>query len=81
MALTKAGIVSHLTNHLGFSKKQASETIETLLEFFRSTLASGEDFLDSGFGKFCVKTKNERRVKSPAIVKDMVTALRLSVSF
>lgn len=81
MALTKADIVSQLTNHLGFTKKQASDTNETLLEIIKSTLASGEDVLVSGFGKFCVKQKAERRGRNPATGGDMMLAPRRVVTF
>jgi len=81
MTLTKADIVSQLTNHLGFSKKQASETTETLLEIIKSTLVSGDDVLVSGFGKFCVKEKAERRGRNPATGGDMMLAPRKVVTF
>jgi len=80
-SLTKADIVSTLTNHLGFTKKQASDTTETLLEIIKSTLASGEDVLISRFGKFCVKQKDERRGRNPATGGDMMLAPRKVVSF
>jgi integration host factor subunit alpha len=81
MALTKADIVSQLTNYFGFTKKQASDTTETLLEIIKSTLASGEDVLVSGFGKFCVKQKAERRGRNPATGGDMLLAPRRVVTF
>jgi integration host factor subunit alpha len=81
MTLTKADIVFQLTNHLGFTKKQASDTTETLLEIIKSTLASGEDVLVSGFGKFCVKQKAERRGRNPATGGDMMLAPRRVVTF
>ncbi len=81
MALTKADIVSHLTNHLGFTKNQAAETVDTLLEIIKSTLESGEDVLISGFGKFCVKEKAERRGRDPATGNDMMLAPRKVVTF
>lgn len=81
MALTKADIVAQLTNHLGFTKKQASDTTETLLEIIKSTLASGKDVLVSGFGKFCVKQKAERRGRNPATGGDMMLAPRKVVTF
>jgi integration host factor subunit alpha len=59
MSLIKADIISELTNHLGFPRKKASDTVETLLEIIKSTLESGEDVLISGFGKFNVKEKAE----------------------
>lgn len=81
MALTKTDIVSQLTNHLGFSKKQAFEVTENLLEIIKSTLESGEDVLVSGFGKFCVKEKAERRGRNPATGGDMMLAPRKVVTF
>ena len=73
-ALTKVDIVSQVANHLGFSKKQASETVETLLGIIKHTLASGEDVLVSGFGKCCVKEKSERKGRNPATGGDMIGA-------
>ncbi|RZB37114.1 MAG: hypothetical protein SRB2_01618 [Desulfobacteraceae bacterium Eth-SRB2] len=35
--LTKADIISTLTNHLGFTKKKATDTTETLLELIKKT--------------------------------------------
>ncbi len=81
MALTKADIVAQLTNHLGFTKKQATKTVETLLEIIKSTLESGEDVLVSGFGKFCVKQKAERRGRNPATDGDMMLASRKVITF
>lgn len=79
--LTKAEIISSLTNHLGFTRKMATDTTETLLEIIKSTLESGEDVLVSGFGKFCVKQKEERRGRNPATGGDMMLAPRKIVSF
>jgi integration host factor subunit alpha len=81
MTLTKAYIVSKLTNHLGFSKKKSAETIETMLEIIKSTLESGENVLISGFGKFCVKQKQERRGRNPATGSDMMLRPRKVVTF
>ncbi len=81
MALTKADIVAQMTNHLGSPKKQASETVETLLEIIKSTLASGEDVLASGFGKFCVKNKKKRRGRNPATGDYLMLKPRKVVTF
>jgi len=35
--LTKADIILTLTNHLGFTKKKATDTTETLLELIKKT--------------------------------------------
>jgi integration host factor subunit alpha len=64
MALTKAMIVDGIHEQLGYPKNKSAEMLETLLELIKSNLEKGEDVLISGFGKFCVKEKNERRGRS-----------------
>jgi integration host factor subunit alpha len=64
-----------------FKKKRSIEVIETLLEIIKSKLASGEDALVSGFGKFCVKEKRQRRGRNPANGLDMMLAARRVVTF
>ena len=41
---------------------------EALLEIMKTSLASGEDVLISGFGKFCVKEKAERKGRKPRTI-------------
>jgi len=81
MALTKIQIVESVQNQIGFPKSRSSEIVETLLEIIKSTLASGEDVLVSGFGKFCVKEKKERRGRNPATGEDMMLKPRKVVTF
>lgn len=66
MALTKAGIIEAVQTEIGFTGHQATEIVENLIELIKSTLESGEDVLVSGFGKFCVNDKAERRGRNPA---------------
>ena len=81
MTLTKVNIVEAVAEHIGYPKGQSIEMIETLLEIIKRTLESGEDVLVSGFGKFCVKTKHERRGRNPATGKDMMLEPRRVVTF
>jgi integration host factor subunit alpha len=81
MTLTKAHIVETVAEQIGYTKNQSSETIEILLKIIKRTLESGEDVLVSGFGKFCVKEKNERRGRNPATGKDMMLEPRKVVTF
>jgi integration host factor subunit alpha len=81
MTLTKAQIIEAISIKNGLSKKQSSETVETLLGIMKSTLASGEDVLISGFGKFCVKQKEERKGRNPATGEDLMLAPRKVVTF
>ena len=81
MALTKSQITDATAEANGFTKKKSIETVETILEIIKSELASGDDVLISGFGKFCVKEKRERRGRNPATGEDMMLAPRRVVTF
>jgi integration host factor subunit alpha len=52
-----------------------------MLQIMKSTLASGEDVLISGFGKFTIKEKTERRGRNPATGTDLMLASRKVVTF
>ncbi|PIP37007.1 MAG: integration host factor subunit alpha [Desulfobacterales bacterium CG07_land_8_20_14_0_80_52_14] len=80
MALTKNDIVARI-HELGFTKKKSVDTVESLLELIKNTLEKGEDVLISGFGKFCVKNKKERRGRNPATGSDLTLRGRKVVTF
>ena len=65
MALTKADIVEAVQSEIGFTRHQATNLVESLIEHIKSKLEVGEDALISGFGKFCVRQKGKRRVLGP----------------
>ena len=81
MTLTKANIVETVAKQNGYPKNQSFEMIETLLKIIKRTLESGEDVLVSGFGKFCVKEKRERKGRNPATGEDMMLEPRRVVTF
>ena len=81
MTLTKIQIVESVQNQTGFPKNKSSEIVETLLEIIKSTLASGQDVLVSGFGRFCVKEKKERKGRNPSTGDAMMLAPRKVVTF
>ena len=81
MPLTKVQLVESICNQIGMTKNRSAEILETCLEIIKSTLESGEDVLISGFGKFCVKEKKERKGRNPATGKAMILAPRKVVTF
>jgi integration host factor subunit alpha len=81
MALTKHDIVEQVCNGLGFPKNESIEITESLLEIIKSSLESGEDVLVSGFGKLCVKEKNERKGRNPATGETLMLKPRRVVTF
>jgi integration host factor subunit alpha len=70
VTLTKSRLIDAIAKQNGFTRKKSSETVETILELIKSALESGEDALISGFGKFCVKEKQERKGRNPATGED-----------
>ena len=81
MPLTKVQLVESICNQIGMTKNRSAEILETCLEIIKSTLESGEDVLISGFGKFCVREKKERRGRNPATGNTMMLAPRKVVTF
>jgi len=81
MSLTKAAIVEKVYTEVGFPRNQSIEVVESLLEIIKATLGSGEDVLMSGFGKFCVKEKRERKGRNPATGEDAILPARRVVTF
>lgn len=81
MTLTKAKIADTIHHELGFPKNRSAEIIELLLQLMKNKLEKGEDVLVSGFGKFCVKSKKERRGRNPATGEDMVLSGRRVIAF
>ena len=79
--LTKADIISSIQTRNGYSLKKSKFIVETLLEIIKSNLASGEDVLISGFGKFIVKDKKERRGRNPSTNGDLILPARRVVTF
>ena len=80
MALTKSEIVATV-HELGFTKKKSVDIIETLLEIIKGSLERNEDVPISGFGKFCVKDKTQRRGRNPATGEDLILRERRVVTF
>jgi|GEM_PF-183762 len=81
MSLNKAYIVSLVADKLGLTLKKSSNVIDNLLEIIKRSLESGEDVLISGFGKFCVIEKQERKGRNPATGRSMILRSRRVVVF
>jgi len=81
MTLTKAHIVESLFARNIFTKSECAEIVETLFEIVKKTLEEGEDVLISGFGKFSVKDKNQRRGRNPQTGNPIMLSPRKVVTF
>ena len=81
MALTKYTIVEKLQSNLDLPKTKSIETFDSVIELIKSTLESGEDVLISGFGKFCVREKNQRKGRNPNTGQELILRHRKVVVF
>jgi integration host factor subunit alpha len=81
LTITKTTIIEKISEKINLTPSQAKDTVEHLLEIMKSTLASGEDIMLSGFGKFQVNEKAARKGRNPATGKDMILKKRRTVTF
>ncbi len=81
MALTKSAVVEQVVDKTGFTKQASVAVVESLLEIIKGSLERGEDVLLSGFGKFCVNCKDERKGRNPATGEDLMLRPRKVVTF
>jgi integration host factor subunit alpha len=79
--MTKIEIVEKIHNELDFSKKDSSELLEAVFSIMEQTLGAGEDIKISGFGKFEVKQKKDRRGRNPATGETITIGARRILAF
>ena len=58
--MTKAEIVSKISNNLGLEKNEVLATVENLMEEIKGSLNNGENVYLRGFGSFIVKKRAEK---------------------
>ena len=58
--MTKAEIVTKISNNLGLEKNEVLATVETLMQEIKESLNNGENVYLRGFGSFIVKKRAEK---------------------
>ena len=81
MTLTKEDLIASIYNRFDFSKAKSTQAVESLFAIIKNTLGNGEDVLISGFGKFIVMQKRERRGRNPQTGDDLMLRPRKVVRF
>ena len=81
MSLTKDKLVTILQTQVGLDKQESRQIVERLLGIMKDTLARGEELLISGFGKFSVRQKQERRGRNPQTEESLVLLARKVLVF
>jgi integration host factor subunit alpha len=81
MSLGKKHLINKISSSNGFPKRIADQLLESLLELIKSSLESGEPIMISGFGKFQVKDKKNRRGRDPQTGNALILDARRVVTF
>lgn len=81
MSTTRDDLAESVWNVTGFPKKRSKDLVDSTLELIKGTLASGEDVLISGFGKFEVRGKQARRGRNPQTGGELTLDARRVVTF
>jgi integration host factor subunit alpha len=79
--MTKADIVEHIYERVGFSKKESAELVERVFDIIKETLARGEKVKISGFGNFVINEKRPRKGRNPQTGDEIVISGRRVLSF
>ncbi|MEK9604122.1 MAG: HU family DNA-binding protein [Flavobacteriaceae bacterium] len=58
--MTKADIVTNISDQLGIDKTDVQATVENFMKEIISSLESGENVYLRGFGSFIIKTRAEK---------------------
>jgi integration host factor subunit alpha len=79
--MTKAEIFVKVQNGTGMTKKESAEMVEAVFTIMKSTLESGETLKISGFGRFEVKQKANRRGRNPQTGESITIEARRILTF
>ncbi|MDO5655122.1 MAG: HU family DNA-binding protein [Flavobacteriaceae bacterium] len=58
--MTKAEIVTNISNELGLEKNDTQRVVETFMEEVKKAMTNGENVYLRGFGSFIIKTRAEK---------------------
>ena len=63
--VVKSDLVDRVYEKVGFTRQEAVEAVDILLNEIKAVLASGEDVRISGFAGFHLKNKKSRNARNP----------------
>jgi integration host factor subunit alpha len=79
--VTKADIVERVQGKIGGTRLECAALVESVLNIMKDTLETGEDVKITGFGKFSIRKKNDRKGRNPQTGEDMTITARMVLSF
>ena len=79
--MTKGDIVERIYDKVGFSKKEASDIVESIFEIIKQHLEQGEKVKISGFGNLVVNQKRPRKGRNPQTGEEIIISGRRVLTF
>ncbi len=79
--MTKADIIERVQKKIGGTRLECAALVESVLSIMKDTLETGEDVKISGFGKFTVRKKHDRKGRNPQTGEDMTITARRVLTF
>jgi len=79
--MTKAEIIERVYERVGFSKKEATDVVESIFDVVKARLAEGEKVKISGFGNFVVNEKRPRKGRNPQTGEEIMISGRRVLTF
>jgi integration host factor subunit alpha len=79
--MTKADLIQRIYEKMGFSKQEATDVVEAVLEIIKTCLERGQKVKISGFGNFVVNSKHPRKGRNPQTGEEIVIVGRKVLSF
>ena len=81
MSLTKINIVNSIYDAIGIPKKDCIGIVESIFDIIKDELNQGHDVMISGFEKWSVKSKRERKGRNPKTGEALMIDARRVVTF
>jgi len=81
MPITKTEIVNTLYNQLKLPRKECIDIVDSFFEIIKSELGKSNPVMISGFGKWTVRSKRERKGRNPQTGEEMTIEARKVVTF
>jgi integration host factor subunit alpha len=79
--MTKTDIAERITQKCKMTKIESQNLLEAVISIIKETLESGEDLKISGFGKFEVRKKKDRRGRNPQTGEAITIEARRVLTF
>jgi integration host factor subunit alpha len=81
VTLVKKNLSNALSQKFHFTRSQSRQIVDAILEIMKQTLVHDEEILISGFGRFYINKKRERRGRNPKTGEDLMLEPRRVVKF